>query len=296
VNRIERMPGEAAVTAMGTGFPHCESMVRTMDRDRHVAVLFAPADRRPALFALHAFALEIGRVRELVSDPLPGEVRFQWWSDLLQGELRGHVGGHPVAAALLATMAENRLPARPLIDLIEARSFDLYEELFADVTALEAYCGQTSSALIQLSCIILARGEASGPAEAAGHAGCAHAIAGLLRAFPWTSRRGQVFVPQALLDEAGASRADIVNGRDTPALRKALGLMRDLARHHLDRTRGLIGTVEPRFAPAFLHLVGVEPYLERMERPDYEPFQSVIDIPHWKRIWLAWKQARPAGL
>jgi phytoene synthase len=289
------MSGEGASPAIGNGQAHCAEMVRAMDRDRHVATLFAPADRRPPLDALHAFALEIARVREQVSDPLPGEVRLQWWRDLLDGELRGEVAGHPVAAALLATIADNRLPLKPLTDLVEARVFDLYEDLFPDVAALEGYCGETASSLIQLACIILARGESAGPAEAAGHAGCAFAMTGLLRALPWTARRGQVFIPADVLATHGLERGDIVNGRDTPALRAALAEMRGHARRHLARTRALIGSVEPRFAPAFLHLVSVEPYLELMERPDYRPFASLIDIPHWRRVWLAWRQARRAA-
>jgi 15-cis-phytoene synthase len=296
VNRIERMAGESAEPAIAAGREHCAAMVRTMDPDRHVATLFAPPDRRPALVALYAFAQEIARVREQVSDPLPGEVRLQWWSDLLDGELRGDVGGHPVAAALLQTIADNRLPKEPMLALIEARSFDLYEDLFPDVTALEGYCGETSSALIQLACIILAKGETAGPAEAAGHAGCAHAITGLLRAFPWTSRRGQCFIPKTTLDAAGADRGMVVNGKDTAELRGALQALRGTARHHLARTRALIGTVEPRFAPAFLHLASTERHLDRMEQPDYLPFETVVDVPHWRRIWLTFRQARRAGL
>jgi phytoene synthase len=72
--------------------------------------------------------------------------------------------------------------------------------------------------------------------------------------------------------------------------------MRARARHHLARTRSLIGTVEPRFAPAFLHLATTESYLDRMDAPDYRPFESIVDVPHWRRIWLTWRQARRAGL
>jgi len=42
--------------------------VRRHDRDRFQTVLFAPAARREALFALYAFNYEIARVRERISE------------------------------------------------------------------------------------------------------------------------------------------------------------------------------------------------------------------------------------
>ena len=88
---------------------HCEALVRAADKDRFLATLFAPAEHRGALFALYAFNLEVARVREVVREPLSGEIRLQWWSDVLRGEGRGEVGAHPVAAALRATIARYQL-------------------------------------------------------------------------------------------------------------------------------------------------------------------------------------------
>ena len=59
-----------------------------------------PTQRR-ALLALYAFNVEISRVREQVSQPLPGEIRLQWWTDMLAGAGHGGVEGNPVAAELM---------------------------------------------------------------------------------------------------------------------------------------------------------------------------------------------------
>ena len=96
------------------------SLLREQDPDRALTTLFAPPEARAGLQALYAFSGEIARVRSLVSDPLPGEMRFQWWRDLLAGSARGAVEGHPVAAQLLLTLERFSLPRQPLLDLIEA--------------------------------------------------------------------------------------------------------------------------------------------------------------------------------
>jgi phytoene synthase len=56
---------------------------------------------------------------------------------------------------------------------------------------LEGYLGETSSALIRLASLVLAGGQDPGGADAAGHAGLAYGITGLLRTLPWHSRRGR---------------------------------------------------------------------------------------------------------
>ncbi len=271
---------------------HCEALVRQGDPDRYFATLFAPADKRPHLYALYAFNLEIARVREVVSEPMPGEIRLQWWRDALQGEVRGNVRGHPVAASLDAAIVAFRLPRQALVDLIDARTFDLYDDPMPTLAALEGYCGETSSALIRLASLILAQGRDPGAADAAGHGGVAYAIAGLLRAFPWHARRGQVFLPMQVLERHGVSREDIALGRGGPGIDAALSEMRAIARDHLRRARSLAPTVAPEITPAFLPTALVEPYLARMERPDYDPFRTAVDLPQWRRQWTLWRAAR----
>ena len=73
---------------MQDAFSHCEDLVRAGDRDRFLATLFAPATHRPSIFALYAYNLEIVRIREAARAPLAGEIRLQWWRDVLLGDAR----------------------------------------------------------------------------------------------------------------------------------------------------------------------------------------------------------------
>ncbi len=267
----------------------CAALVQKHDADRHVATLFAPADRRPHLHALQAFSLEIAGIRAAAKEPAPGELRLQWWREVLDGTRAEEGAGHPVGLAIRDTIDRCRLPLKPFIDLIDARSFDLYDEPPADWTALEGYCGETSSALISLGSIILTKGEAAADPDAAGHAGVAYALTGLLRAFPWHARRGQVFLPQSLLDAVGVTRDDIVSGADSPGLRAVLAEIRARARDHLARARALKGGLRPEMQPAFLPLAMVERYLAPMEKASYHPYKTIIDAVHWLRIWAMWR-------
>src|SRR5882757_11213860 len=102
---------------MADAFDHCEDLVRAGDKDRFLATLFAPQKYRRPLYALYAFNLEIARIRETAHEPMPGEIRLQWWRDVLGGAGRGEVDAHPVAGALRDTVVRYRLPPRALIEL-----------------------------------------------------------------------------------------------------------------------------------------------------------------------------------
>ena len=271
---------------------HCEALVRAGDPDRYFATLFAPADKRPHLFALYAFSLEVARVRDAVSEALTGEIRLQWWRDTLQGEARGDVRANPVAAALDAAIVTFRLPRQALVDLIDARVFDLYDDPMPTLTDLEGYCGETSSALIRLASIILTDGVDPGAADAAGHAGVAYAITGLLRAFPWHVRQGRVYVPASMLEAHGVAREDVLAGRGGEGLARALSEMRGVARRHLDAAGADMTAVPPRIVPAFLPVALVPLYLDAMQRPGYDPLRTVVDVPQWRKLWTLWRAAR----
>src|SRR3984957_14340804 len=156
---------------MQDAFAYCAELVRAADRDRFLSSLFAPAEHRAALHALYAFNVEVARVREVAREPLPGEIRLQWWSEVLRGERAEEASANPVASALLAVIERHRLAATKLTALIDARCFDLYDDPMARLADLEAYARNTSSALIALAAPILAGGEAGAIDAARGPAG-----------------------------------------------------------------------------------------------------------------------------
>src|SRR5713226_379142 len=105
------------------------ALVRRHDRDRFQTVLFAPAARRAALFALYAFNYEVARVRESVSQPMLGQIRLQWWREVIAAAYAGDKPrDHPVVEPLAATIAEFGLTRRYFDRLIDAREADLADE------------------------------------------------------------------------------------------------------------------------------------------------------------------------
>ena len=266
-------------------------MLRDADNDRFLATLFAPARVRAALCALYAFNVEIARVRELVHEPIAGEIRLQWWTDALGGSRAGEAAAHPVASALRNTMAQYQIPAERLTTLIDARRFDLYNEPMGTLADLEAYADRTSANLILFAARILAEGRELEIGDLARHAGRAYAIAGLLKAFPTHAARGQLFVPLEILARHGLDFRAALRRPATPQLHAALAEARLIARRHLGQARSFISGAPAVVLPAVLPFALVGPTLARMERRGYDPFVPV-GIAAWQRQWLIWRAAR----
>jgi phytoene synthase len=272
-------------------FGHCETLVCAGDRDRFLATLFAPAKYRRALFALYAFNVEIARVREVAHEPMPGEIRMQWWRDVFSGTGREDVRANPVAAALLETIVRYRLKPKIFVDLIEARTFDLYDDPMGTLAELEAYAAKTSAALMALAATVLNDGRDPAIEALAAEAGAGQAIAALLIAFPRHAARRQLFVPLEVLARHGARVEDIFAAKATPELRAALAELRDRARAHLAQARVRVPATLPSVAPALLATALARPTLDRMVRRSYDPFKPK-QIAAWRRQWLIWRAAR----
>jgi 15-cis-phytoene synthase len=274
---------------MQDAFGHCAELVRAADHDRFLSSLFAPAEHRGALQALYAFNVEVARVREAAREPLPGEIRLQWWSEVIDGERAEEANANPVAAALLATIGRYRLPAIKLKALIDARHFDLYDDPMARLADLEVYARQTSSVLLAIAAQILAGAEGEGIEAAADPAGIAYAFAGLIRAFPLHAARFQLYVPLDVIERHGVERQDIFAGRSSKNLRAAFTELQEIARSHLLAAHRNVASLPATALPAFLPIALVRPSLDRLARCD--PF-TPAELSPWRRQWLIWRAAR----
>jgi phytoene synthase len=268
----------------------CADLVRSQDFARYAATLFVPADQRRALLALYAFNAEITRVRDQVSQPLPGEVRLQWWTDMLEGEGHGGVEGHPVASELLLAIRQWSLSTEPLSRLIDEHQFDLYNDPMPTLAALEGYVTETSSELFALAARIA--GSRSGEVEhLARHAGLAQGFSFVVASLARDASRRQLFVPLQLLQKHGSGMEEVFAGKQTPSLRAALHQLISEARQHLDTAFALLADVPAGVRLVFLPLEEVRRDLARMSRADTDPFVPEVSS-RFSTLWTLWRASR----
>jgi phytoene synthase len=268
----------------------CADLVRSHDFPRYVATLFVPAAERRALLALYAFNVEIVRVRDQVSQPLPGEIRLQWWTDMLSGHVHGSAEGNPVAAELLRAIRDFELPVEPLSLLVDEHQFDLYNDPMPTMTALEGYLAATCSALFTLAARIVAP-----PSEAiehlARHAGLAQGIAQIIANLPRDAAHRQLFLPQQLLASHDCGMEDVFAGKESSNLGAVLDQLVGEAQQHLATASSLFTEVPSSARPAFLPLSQARADLTRLSRPGRNPF-APQPASRLRTLWTLWRASR----
>jgi 15-cis-phytoene synthase len=241
---------------------HCQELVAKADKDRFLSCLFAPQAAQPHLFALYAFNVEIARIREAVSEPQVGLVRQQWWLDTIDGIYVGRTPDHPVAQALVKAIAKGDLPKHALENLVIAREFDLFDDPMPTLADLEGYLGETSSSLIQMAALILG----AGAAEAAGLAGVAFGLAGVLRL------QKTRYLPTDMIQNLGE--------------RETIAQLCAHARKRLKEAQALQGNIPAPAMPAFLPVSLTKLYLSRIERG------GTLEVTQFRRQVTLWWAAR----
>jgi NADH dehydrogenase [ubiquinone] 1 alpha subcomplex assembly factor 6 len=259
---------------------YCAEEVRRSDRDRFIMTLFAPSERREALFALYAFNIEISKTREVVSEAMLGAIRLQWWRDSVD-TLYSDVPlrKHTVMEALDPFVTAHQLSRDHFDRLIDGRLIDLEEVPHPTSASLIEYADATSGALVRLSMEVLGGTKSGAAIEVAHKVGVAWALGGIVRALPSLLKRGRVVLPEELLARHQVDRRSMLNLRPSEELNLAIKELVATAREHLQDARELRREIPRSLVPAFLPAVLVDSYLNRLERAGYNVFDERIRAP-----------------
>ena len=225
-----------------------------------------------------------------------GEIRLQWWRDVIGGERAGEAINNPVASQLLRVIYANNLASTGFDNYLKARMFDLYNDPMPDTGTFEGYAGETSSFLFYQTATIVARntgipipGEL---ADCAGHAGVAMTIVETLKNLPIHRTRHQCFVSCDILKISGATLDDYFSAKNDDHVRSLVGELIMNTRHHQQQFRDHFANLPPALKPAFLSMCLVSPYLARIEKAGTSVAHMPVDIAQWRKQIYLWRSAR----
>jgi NADH dehydrogenase [ubiquinone] 1 alpha subcomplex assembly factor 6 len=255
----------------GTAISECAALVRQQDPDRFLAALFATGQRREDLLALYAFNIELAKTRDLVTEPVIGQIRLQWWREAIGRLYDGKPAPNPLLRALRDAIAGHDLARSQFERLVDGRELDLAEACPADLAALIAYAEATAGSLTSLALTVL--GVRGGEADAtARELGIAWALVGLMRSVPFHAAQRRLYLPGDLLDAAGASLPHLFERGRGAGIEPVIKRLAEEAQNHLAAARRH-GRALPRAAlPALLTARLADGYLTNLRRAGYDPF------------------------
>jgi len=247
----------------------CASLVRREEHDRYLTVLYAKSADQPTLFALYAFHVEIAKVHDVVSDPILGEMRLQWWRESVEGLFEGAPRQHEVVLALRGPVERGLIARNELDALIDARAPDLYDEQPQTLEDLESYLLATSGGIQRLAVKALGGGDAS--QHAAEAVGLAWGLTGIMRALPYHVSQNRIYIPRAMMEAAGLTNPARPEGEQKAALAEILKALDGRARDHIAAARERAGDVDARVRGVLRLAPLAEGYLKTLAKAGYDP-------------------------
>ncbi len=270
----------------------CLDLLRENDPPLYASLLFVNKEQREAAAVLQAFHFEIGRISFLVQEAMPGEIRLQWWRDVINGERDGEANANPLANALLAMIARYKLSSDGFVRYLDARVFDLYNDPMPDRDTLDAYFGETESFIYHMTALVCGVEENTSLADACGHAGVATGLERMLARFPYDRSRQRCFIPMRELEKNELNAALWYYG-NTAAHNEIIKAQLVFANEHLNKARRAIKCLPKKAQAAFLPLVISSEKIRKLETQDVALVLEGKDQrpSSMKLQWALWKAA-----
>lgn len=266
--------GSRRVTRRVPSLSACAALVRGHDPDRYVATLFAPSDRREALFALHAFGAELARVPERVSEPMLGAIRLQWWRESLDGIAAGAPRRHEVVGPLAEAASRHGLDLAPLRRAIEAWETEMEREGQPTLADIERLAEGAARSLDEAAFALLDVTLTEARGEALRHGALAVGLAALLRGAAVRAGDGRAMLPRDVLARHGLDLGAMLDGDRDRRLAAATSELADRARGHVEAVRRLLPSVPRRARFVLLPVAFAERDLARLRRKRHDLFES----------------------
>ncbi len=154
--------------------------LKKADPDRYRAALMSNPQGRDDLLILYAFHYELSKVPDVTSEPMLGQIRYEWWREAIDEIYSDkEVRRHEISTPLSEMLRRTDVPRFWIDRLIDGRARDLDPQPFANMDDAQDYARQTSGQLMQIAVKVLG----GTPDEQVIRAGEAWGLTGLARSY-----------------------------------------------------------------------------------------------------------------
>lgn len=289
----------------GDAWRTIRAAARATEHDRYLSALLVPRGYRDDLIVVAAFLGDIARIPRIVSDPRLGAIRLQWWVDTIEGFAEGAPPtGNPLADALGDVMLRRGLQRSVLADAVEARFAEVDDAPIADEAALRHVLARAEGSGFRLAAAVL-DGQGAPEAQAAiDAAGVAYGLVRVLASLPRQIARRRLLLPADWAEAAALADEMSRDAVSATAVRALIARGATLARANLrivhDFSAHCPAPAAHSFNAATLPCALIEPYLQALQRAEYQPGRPAADvvplIMPLGRVWRLWRAHRRGHL
>jgi 15-cis-phytoene synthase len=185
-----------------------------------LSFIFLPKNKRQAMTALYAFCREVDDVVDECTDFNVAQTKLNWWKNEIVN-LYANTPQHPVTKALQPFVAEFSLAQEHFLEIIDGMEMDLKFNRYEDFEQLQLYCYRVASLVGLLSAQIFGFSNHN-TLKYAQDLGMAFQLTNIIRDVGEDARRGRIYLPLDELTKAGVSEEDILQSRESEAVKKLM--------------------------------------------------------------------------
>ncbi len=216
-----------------TPLQYCKQKTAQSGSSFTVSFVFLPKTQRNAMTALYAFCREVDDVVDECSDYQVAQTKLNWWKTEVANLYTG-APQHPVTKALQPVIKEFNLAQEHFLEIIDGMEMDLKFNRYEDFKQLQLYCYRVASVVGLLSASIFGFKNRK-TLKYAHDLGMAFQLTNIIRDVGEDARRGRIYLPLDELKKAKVSEDDILQSRESPAVKELIEYQIERAESYYDK-------------------------------------------------------------
>ncbi len=216
-----------------TPLAYCKQKAAQSGSSFTVSFIFLPKTQRNAMTALYAFCREVDDVVDECTDYSVAEAKLNWWKSEVQN-LYANTPQHPITKALQPFVQQFNLAQEHFLEIIDGMEMDLKFNRYEDFKQLQLYCYRVASVVGLLSASIFGFKNRK-TLKYAHDLGMAFQLTNIIRDVGEDARRGRIYLPLDELKKANVSEDDILQSRETPAVKELIEFQIERAESYYDK-------------------------------------------------------------
>ena len=272
---------------------HVNRIVAASGSSFSLGMMFLPAKRRRAMFAVYAFCREVDDIADGPGSSAEKTERLTAWREeigrIYTGTARDRTAGNPTVLALIHPVETFDLPRRELVAVIDGVEMDARDEMIAPPAArLDQYCRNVAGAVGLLSLHVF--GETHAAAERfALTLGHAFQLTNILRDIDEDATANRLYVPRELLLKHGLDPArHPKNLVADPRIAFACEDLARTARQLFNDADALLAQCNRgRLRPALIMFGTYERLLDELETTGWHPPRARVRLNGATKAWAS---------
>jgi hypothetical protein len=129
------------------------NQLKTLDYDRYISIIFAPAEYRDSLVVLYCLNGEIAKISNIQKDFSAAMIKLHWWKETIE-TLEEKYKGHYIIEKLNLLIQNKTISKKFILDLIESYDFYVQNKQHNNIKELINHASINSSVLFEKSVVI----------------------------------------------------------------------------------------------------------------------------------------------